>query len=229
MWLVVGNISYASIYCLSFALITDTGWLGVVFMFSAMLWSGVFAVGLSKPIQEFMFRQNKSKNTNWTIVKTFTQIAFVWTLILVFLPYIVVQLEGKIGVSQFTFPFQKFISIIFFISLSLLGISSAYVMSKIGEGTPLPFDSAPNLVIKGAYSYVRNPMAISGIGQCLAVALFLGSPLVCLYAFTGALIWQIIFRELEETDLSERFGKQYEDYCNNVRCWIPNLKPYKNN
>ncbi len=100
-------------------------------------------------------------------------------------------------------------------------------MSKIGRGTPLPLDYAPNLVAKGAYSYVRNPMAISGIGQGLAVGLFLGSPLVLLYALMGAFIWQIIFRPLEETDLQNRFGEDYEDYCKNVRCWIPNLKPYK--
>lgn len=227
MWFVTGTISYASLYCYSFALITDTGWLGVLFMFPAMLWSGVFAVSLTPVMREFMFRQNRSEKTSWIIVKTFTQIVLVWTLILVVFPYLIIQLENKLGVPQFTFPFQTTISIILLISISSLGVSSAYLMSKVGKGTPLPLDYAQNLVIKGAYSYVRNPMAISGIGQGVAVGLFLGSPLVLLYALMGAFIWQVIFRELEETDLQKRFGKEYEDYCKNVRCWIPNLNAYK--
>jgi protein-S-isoprenylcysteine O-methyltransferase Ste14 len=79
----------------------------------------------------------------------------------------------------------------------------------------------------GIYSFVRNPMAISGIGQGLAVGLFLGSPLVLLYALMGGAIWQMIFRPLEEDDLLKNFGADYEEYQKNVRCWIPRLRPYQ--
>jgi protein-S-isoprenylcysteine O-methyltransferase Ste14 len=70
-------------------------------------------------------------------------------------------------------------------------------------------------------------MAISGVGQGLAVGLFLGSPLVLIYALIGAFIWQLIFRPLEEDDLLEHFGTDYESYRQNVRCWIPRLTPYQ--
>jgi len=70
-------------------------------------------------------------------------------------------------------------------------------------------------------------MAVSGIGQCLAVALFLGSPLTVVYAFMGSFIWQLIFRPLEEDDLEVRFGTVFRKYMENVRCWIPHLKPYQ--
>src|SRR5687768_9452171 len=43
-WFVVGAISYAALYCLAFALSSDTGWLGVTLMFPAMIWSGNFAI-----------------------------------------------------------------------------------------------------------------------------------------------------------------------------------------
>jgi len=69
-------------------------------------------------------------------------------------------------------------------------------------------------------------MAISGIGQGLAVALFLGSPLMAIYALMGATLWQFIFRPLEEEDLRKHFGADYENYCENVRCWIPNRHPF---
>ena len=71
-----------------------------------------------------------------------------------------------------------------------------------------------------------NPMAVSGVGQGLAVALFLGSPLVALYALMGSLIWQLIFRPLEEDNLAERFGEPYEEYKEAVKCWIPRFSAY---
>jgi protein-S-isoprenylcysteine O-methyltransferase Ste14 len=70
-------------------------------------------------------------------------------------------------------------------------------------------------------------MAISGVGQGLAVGLFLGSPLVLIYALMGGLIWQLIFRPLEEADLLEHFGVDYEMYRSEVHCWIPRLRPYQ--
>ncbi|NNF00379.1 MAG: isoprenylcysteine carboxylmethyltransferase family protein [Pyrinomonadaceae bacterium] len=219
-------MTYAAVYTFSFALMTDTGWLGVVFMIPAMIWSGVFGVGLP-PVSEYMFRRSAPAKTNWILTKTFTQIVVVWSLILVVIPYLITLVEAKIGIANFVFPFQKVIAGVFFALISSVGVYSAFVMSKVGKGTPLPLDHAHDLVIKGAYSYVRNPMAVSGIGQGIAVALFLGSPLVLLYALMGSLIWQVIFRPLEEDNLRERFGEEYEDYCSKVKCWIPNLKRYK--
>jgi protein-S-isoprenylcysteine O-methyltransferase Ste14 len=100
-------------------------------------------------------------------------------------------------------------------------------MSRVGRGTPLPLDAATRLVVSGIYEHVRNPMAISGIGQGLAVALFLGSPLVAVYALMGATLWQFVFRPLEEADLRKNFGADYENYCRAVRYWIPNRQPFK--
>lgn len=227
IWFVVGTISYATIFCLSFALMTDTGWLGVVFMFPAMVWSGNFAIGLSPPFIEKMFRRSVESKTSWLLVKTFSQIIVVWTLILFVFPSLIIQVEAKLGIAQFTFPFQVIISAVCFVLISLVGISGAVTMAKIGRGTPLPMDTASKLVVSGIYSFVRNPMAISGIGQGLIVGLFLGSPLILLYALMGGAIWQLIFRQLEEEDLHEKFGADFELYRSNVRCWIPRLKRFE--
>jgi protein-S-isoprenylcysteine O-methyltransferase Ste14 len=226
VWFVCGAISYATFYCLAFALLTDTGWLGVTLMMPAMIWSGVFSIALSFP-KDFMFRQAKPARTNWILTKTAIQIVVVWSLILFIIPSFIVQLEDKLGIPRLTFPFQKILAAVFFVLISLAGLAGAYTMSRVGKGTPLPLDNARNLVIKGIYAYVRNPMAISGIGQGLAVALFFGSPLVLIYALMGALVWQIVFRPLEEDDLLRKFGADYENYCREVRCWIPRLKPYQ--
>jgi protein-S-isoprenylcysteine O-methyltransferase Ste14 len=226
-WFVVGAISYAALYCLAFALLSDSGWLGVTLMFSAMIWSGNFAIALTPSAENLMFRRANNAKTGWILTKTFAQIIIVWSLILFVFPVLIVRLEMKLGISQFVFPGQKILAAILFCVISLIGISGAYTMAKIGRGTPLPLDAASRLAMVGIYSYVRNPIAISGIGQGLAVGLFLGSPLVLIYALTGAFIWQVIFRPLEESDLLKTFGADYAQYCRNVRCWIPRMKPYQ--
>ena len=225
LWFVTGLITYASVYTFSFALMTDTGWLGVVFMIPAMIWSGVFGVGLP-PVSDYMFRPTKPAQTGWILTKTISQIVIVWSVILIVFPFLITEVEAKLGIPNYTFPFQKTLAGILFLAISSLGVYSAFVMSKVGKGTPLPLDHASELVALGPYAYVRNPMAVSGIGQGIAVALFLGSPLVLLYAFMGSAIWQVVFRPLEEEDLSKRFGEKYDDYRRKVRCWVPNSKPY---
>lgn len=224
-WFVTGSISYATLYSFTFTMTTDSGWLGVVLMGPAMVWSGVFAVGMT--FRQDMFRKAAETSTGWILLKTFTQIIVVWSIILVVFPYLITVVEDKLGIARLSFPFQRPIAAIMFVTISSIGVLAAYTMSKIGEGTPLPLDHAKKLVIRGPYAYVRNPMAVSGVGQGLAVALFLGSPLVALYALMGSLIWQLIFRPLEEDDLLARFGTEYSEYGQVVRCWVPRSSPYQ--
>lgn len=224
VWFVTGTIAHSSIYCFSFALLSDTGWLGVTLMIPTMIWSGVFAIGLS--FEKTMFRPAAQTTTGWIIAKTMVQIIVIWSLILIVFPYLITIVEDKLGIVRFAFPYQAPIAVTLFILISSPGVFSSILMSRIGRGTPLPLDHARELVIVGTYSYVRNPMAVSGIGQGLAVALFLGSPLVSAYALMGSAIWQLIFRPLEENDLQRRFGRPYEAYCRAVKCWLPRTTPY---
>ncbi len=226
-WFVTGTISYATVYCFAFAIMTDIGWLGVTLMFPAMIWSGVFSVGMT--FEKAMFRKAAETSTNWILVKTFTQIIVVWSVILVIFPYLITVVEDKIGVSRLQFSFQKPIAIVIFVFISSVGVWAAIVMSRVGQGTPLPLDHAKKFVVVGPYAYVRNPMAVSGVGQGLAIALFLGSPLVALYALMGSLVWQLVFRPTEESDLLDRFGVEYENYQQNVKCWIPRRIPFNDN
>lgn len=223
--LVAGGLGYAVLYTLGFALMTDTGWLGVLLMSPAAIWSGVFALAHSS-LRELLYTEAKPASTAWILTKTFTQIVVVWTLILAVFPYLITIIEAKLGISQLVFTFQKPLALVIFVLITIPGVLAAITMARIGEGTPLPLDSSRKLVVKGVYSYVRNPMAISGIGQGLAVALFFGSPLVALYALMGSMIWQHVFRPIEEEGLDAKFGDEYGAYRDEVKCWIPNLTPY---
>ena len=62
-------------------------------------------------------------------------------------------------------------------------------MSASGQGTPL-LSAMPNrLVIAGPYRVVRNPMAVAGIAQGVAVGLILSSWRVVAHAVVGSLLW----------------------------------------
>ncbi|SOC87073.1 Phospholipid methyltransferase [Curtobacterium sp. 314Chir4.1] len=104
---------------------------------------------------------------------------------------------------------------------SALGIVSAATMSTQGAGTPLPSAMPNRLVVAGPYRAVRNPMALAGITQGVAVGLLLSSWMVVVYALAGSIVWNCIVRPLEEADLEHRFGDDFRRYAARVRCWVP--------
>jgi len=170
------------------------------------------------------FRESKSKNNTWNVIKTFLQSSVFWATTLVFFPsLIVVYLHPHVS-NLFHFTPQIILGIVLFCLFSVLGVYSGYIMSTVGKGTPLPLDCAQKLVVKGPYRFVRNPMAVAGISQAIAVGIYLGSYLVIIYALLGALFWHIAVRPLEEKDLLQRFEKDYASYKDSIWCWIPKFK-----
>lgn len=134
-----------------------------------------------------------------------------------------VELEGYFGVAGFSHSYQMAFSIGLFAAASCLGLWSGLTMATRGDGTPLPTATAPRLVVAGPYRYVRNPMAVAGIVQGIAVGWYLDSVAVIAYSLTGAVLWHILVRPVEEADLQTRFGETYTDYQRQVRLWIPTL------
>lgn len=96
-------------------------------------------------------------------------------------------------------------------------------MSTRGDGTPLPSAATTRLVTSGPYRFVRNPMAVAGIVQGVAVGLILESWLVVAYAIAGSLAWNRFVRPVEEADLVAKFGDEYLACGSRVRCWIPSF------
>ena len=94
-----------------------------------------------------------------------------------------------------------------------------------GHGTLAPWDPPVQLVVRGPYRYVRNPM-ISGV-----VLVLFGESLMLLSAphATWALAFlavNLIYIPLfEEPMLRSRFGDAYVEYCRRVPRIIPRLRP----
>lgn len=168
-----------------------------------------------------LFRPAKSKSSYWNLSKTLIQTAVFWIIFLYLLPSAIYLLEETYELVRYS-PARK-LGIVLLVLFSLLGLWSGVTMSWRGKGTPLPTDCPNQLVIQGPYKYVRNPMAVAGIGQGVAVGLLFGSYLVVAYAIAGAFLWHYLVRPTEEKDLLDRFGQAYIAYKSKTNCWLPSF------
>lgn len=169
-----------------------------------------------------VYKPARSNIKSWNLAKTLFQTAIFWLIFLWILPKLLVHMEHKI--FNVTYEGYYFFGWTMFVIFSILGLYSGYTMSSVGKGTPLPLDCPQKLVVAGPYKFVRNPMAVAGIGQGISVGIIYGSVVVIIYALAGAFLWHYLVRPSEEVDLRNRFGDAYNTYCKDVRCWIPRVK-----
>ena len=153
------------------------------------------------------------------VLLTVLQMLGFWGFFLVVAPLVIAWLEQRWGLrveAPLAYP-----GLALLVLASALGVWSAITMATVGRGTPLPSAMPASLVVAGPYRWVRNPMAVAGIVQGVAVGLVLSSWLVVAYALIGSVLWNYAVRPREEADLAQRFGDDYAEYRDTVRCWVP--------
>jgi protein-S-isoprenylcysteine O-methyltransferase Ste14 len=150
----------------------------------------------------------------------------VWSVALVAVPLLLHAVERSLGWDQIGGLRQPLAAAALLLAFSSLNGATGIVLAIHGRGTPLPMACPRELVVVGPYRYVRNPMAIAGIGQGLAIGLWFGSVLILCYAAAGALLWHLFVRPAEERDLSLRFGSAYSVYRESVPLWRPRWRPF---
>lgn len=168
---------------------------------------------------------SRSDQVAVNVAKTLAQIVVFWSFFLWIVPNLLIRAETALDFPKLV-P-APILGWILFALMGCIGLCSGMIFAIKGGGTPLPLDTTTRFLVLGPYRYVRNPMAIAGTMQGVAVGIVLGSPLVIAYAFAGMVMWHLVARPWEEEDLEERFGEPYRRYRQNVRCWIPRLTPYE--
>lgn len=215
-----------------YAMLTGLAGWGAVLMIAAaaggiaagaLVWFGRLPTDLVL-IGPLGFRTARAGGTAKRVLQTGAQIVVFWGLFLAVIPIAIVVLEERWGLHVEAPLWARIFGAVLLVATSALGIWSAAVMATLGDGTPLPAAMANRLVIAGPYRCVRNPMAVAGIAQGVAVGLLASSWLTVLYALAGSLVWNWLVRPVEEADLLERFGDDFADYRAEVSCWIPRLR-----
>ncbi len=96
--------------------------------------------------------------------------------------------------------------------------------SRRGEGTPFPLDAPRKLVTSGPFAVVRNPIMAAELSVLWAEAIYFGVLGIVVYAALATVAGHVAAVILEEPELRERFGAEYEDYCRQVPRWLPHLR-----
>ena len=99
----------------------------------------------------------------------------------------------------------------------------AWDFTFAGRGTPLPLDPPKELVVRGLYRYVRNPMYVGIVSLLLGEALLFQSRWLLEYAVAAFIFYHFLIILYEEPTLRRKFGEPYKGYCETVPRWIPKL------
>lgn len=135
------------------------------------------------------------------------------------IPYSILAPQGPITVPRWAVPQ--------FMGSLLIGAGAAVLIrcivdfARVGRGTLAPVDAPRQLVVRGLYRYVRNPMYVGVLSILLGeAALFQSAPLI-MYAVIWLLVVNLFVIFYEEPALRRQFGESYEHYRRSVGRWIP--------
>ena len=163
----------------------------------------------------------------WNVLKTLVIVAVFSGVLAWMVPTAIVNLQRESGdFDALFFPQQVQAGRIVFAAASLLVLWAGLVLAIKGGGTPLSFDAPRRLVIGGPYAWLRTPMVTGTLLQCVGFGLMKGSIVVIVLGFGFALLWNTLVRPHEENQLQHLFGRSFEAYRRNVRCWLPMRWPW---
>jgi protein-S-isoprenylcysteine O-methyltransferase Ste14 len=98
-----------------------------------------------------------------------------------------------------------------------------------GRGTPAPPLPTGQLVVRGLYRYVRNPMYLAVLAVITGQALLLSRPVLLGYATVVGAAFVVFVYGYEQPTLARRYGAHYEAYRQAVPGWRPRLPPARKN
>jgi protein-S-isoprenylcysteine O-methyltransferase Ste14 len=97
--------------------------------------------------------------------------------------------------------------------------------ARVGQGTLAPVDPPRELVVRGLYRYVRNPMYLSVTAIVLGEAVMARSRPLFLYWAAFFVAANLFVIGYEEPALRRRFGEPYVRYTERVGRWLPRFRP----
>jgi len=115
------------------------------------------------------------------------------------------------------------------VGLLLMGVGIAllatciFEFARSGRGTLSPADPPRELVVRGLYRYVRNPMYLAVLTTVLGEIVLTRSIDLAFYWLAFFVAVNVFVMTVEEPMLRAQFGESYESYTARVGRWIPTL------
>ena len=111
--------------------------------------------------------------------------------------------------------------------VTMMGFIWGWIRSA--TGSPLELDLPKELIVRGSYRFVRNPMYVGFLLILFGEIVLFKSSVLLLYLLTFLVILHTFVVFVEEPMLKLKFGESYEQYCKSVPRWIPRLKAFRGN
>ena len=115
---------------------------------------------------------------------------------------------------------MRYFGLVFFAAGALIYLWCAWDFAFAGKGTPAPIDPPKELVVRGLYKHIRNPMYVGLAALTAALAFFMNSWWVILLLAPVLVLVRLFVIAPEERYLRRRFGADYEAYMDRVRRWV---------
>ena len=140
-------------------------------------------------------------------------------IIVVFFLALIFLLKNFLEV--FTFSYQVSISF-FFLCLAASFCLTSIIEFRKHKTTlnPLMPEESTALVTTGIFKFSRNPMYLSLLNLLIAFSIYLGSFLGLIIIPLFVVYINLFQIKPEEKATLKLYGKEFENYCSNVRRWI---------
>lgn len=161
------------------------------------------------------------------LLKTIIFTIIVPGTVLVWAPYLLLSsssVQGSLDTAGL-----RYVGVIPVLLGAAIYLWCAWDFTFAGKGTPAIIDPPKQLVARGLYRYVRNPMYIGVLLVIAGEALLFQSLALIEYAAVVFVFTYLFVIFYEEPTLSRKFGESYRSYCREVPRWIPRTFETKSN
>jgi len=130
-------------------------------------------------------------------------------------------LAREAGVQNYEVPYKSMVCAVLVMVGLIVDFSALWLFVKAKTTVnPITPNKASSLVTTGIYRYTRNPMYMGNFIFLLAWLVWMGSA----YGVIGLILYVVYMNQFqikpEESALLNLFGKQYSQFCSQVRRWI---------
>jgi protein-S-isoprenylcysteine O-methyltransferase Ste14 len=118
----------------------------------------------------------------------------------------------------------RYLGLVVFLAGGTLSYASFWLCITQGRGTAFPTEPPKEMLVRGPYRYVRNPMYIGNLAMIFGLGLWFSSAAILLYAIAICLVTHLYVSASEEPALIRRYGEIYLRYVRTTPRWIPKLR-----